>query len=84
MFELHNVGKWVNTFGLGLDIVGVLLLWKFGLGPRGIHRGPSLLAIEKHAEEDMSREAAYDWLSLLGIICLVTGFLMQAGAGWLK
>ncbi len=76
------VSSWLSIIGLMLDIVGVMLLFFFGLGPRFRRGGTSLLA-EPQTDEQKALEFRYDRLGRSGLLILVAGFLLQAGASGL-
>ena len=74
---MDSLSAWVNSLGLLLDVVGVILIWKFGL-PEDINRsGAGHLLLEGTDESERKRAARYDRLSKIGLTLLVSGFLLQ-------
>lgn len=73
-----NTPAFFNISGLLFDIVGVIILFKFGL-PADIRRdGVTLLETGQTNEEEVSKAVVYDRWSLSGLCILIFGFLMQA------
>lgn len=65
---------WVSTAGLGLDIVGVILLFFHGL-PHDAAYGTTLEWGDRRERDDWKRALAW---SRLGLVLLVAGFFLQA------
>jgi hypothetical protein len=71
------LGTLINSAGLLLDIVGALILWKYGL-PADVNRaGASALLLESVDDEEIARGKRYDQLSRVGLALLVLGFALQ-------
>ena len=69
----HNI----NSLGLFLNILGALLLWKFGL-PESINRkGMFFLVLQSTDEKEIKKAKRYDKLSILAVLLLVLGFILQ-------
>ncbi len=67
----------LTGIGLTLNIIGTLLIWKFGL-PEPISRtGAIHLILEQTDQGEIKRAKRYDRFSLLGVILLALGFLLQ-------
>lgn len=65
-----------NIIGLLFDIVGVLMLFKFGLPPDINPRGHIMISAGvDETEKDKARK--FKFLSFLALGFLVTGFLLQ-------
>ena len=80
LWTMANTPAYLNIGGLVLDIVGVIILFKFGL-PADIRRGGITHLITEQIDQEEADEAArYDRWSLVGLITLIVGFLVQ-GAG---
>ncbi len=80
LWTMANTPAYLNIAGLVLDIVGVIILFKFGL-PADIRRGGITHLITEQIDQEEADEAArYDRWSLFGLITLIVGFLVQ-GAG---
>lgn len=68
---------WVAIFGLTLDIIGVGLLWRFGL-PENVKRGGvSYLRLEQDDPIEAAKAQRYDRISAVGLGLIVSGFLWQ-------
>ena len=68
---------WFTLLGLILDILGALLLWRYGLPP-DIRRGGVVHLIAEHTDDAEARKAArFDRLSHVGIALLALGFALQ-------
>ena len=59
--------------GLALDIVGVVVRYRYGLPSR--YPEPDYLAL--HCEPDQRARKRFKWLSRTGIWLLVAGFALQ-------
>lgn len=68
----------VNSIGLVLDIIGALLLFKFGL-PAEISRSGSVgwTEIEPERTRMVDEARHYDRMGHLGLGLLIAGFLVQ-------
>lgn len=68
----------ISAFGLCLDIIGVLLLWRFGLPPDVRRSGHSYLVLEGEDENEKKKAKLYDKISHAAILLIVIGFALQA------
>ena len=69
--------KIISSVGLILDIVGALLIWKYGL-PESINRkGMGFLVLESVDDEQILKAKRYDRLSKIGLSLLILGFSLQ-------
>jgi hypothetical protein len=67
----------LTGIGLTLNIIGTLLIWRFGL-PEPINKtGAIHLILEQTDEDEIRRAKRYNRFSLLGVALLVLGFLLQ-------
>lgn len=70
------------TGGLGLDLVGAVLIFRFAFAPK-VHRGGSgALLLEGPSWEEALRVVRYGRLSRGGILLLALGFALQIGGVW--
>lgn len=71
-----NSSNIINSIGLGFDIIGVLILFKYGL-PSKIHTPPKLL-LESGltAEEIKENKKIWCW-AYSGLFSLILGFIFQ-------
>lgn len=72
---------YINTAGLVLDIVGVVLLYRFGL-PSDVEHPDSGIAVEWDTPADERRSREKRWRrhrfwSRFGLVLLGCGFLLQ-------
>ena len=67
----------VNSLGLILDIIGALLLLRFGLPPRIDPEGHIHLIAEQVDEAEIALGRQYYFWSNIAVILLILGFLGQ-------
>ena len=73
----------VNSIGLIFDILGAIVLFKFGL-PASINReGNSVLLLEGTDERMRAKADRYDQFGRLGLGALITGFTVQLVSNFL-
>ena len=73
----------VNSLGLGLDIVGVVLLFKFGLPEEISRRGVTRIILEQTDPIEEVQARFYDRMAYIALSCLVIGFALQLVSNWL-
>lgn len=77
----------VNSVGLFLDIVGVILLFRYGLPPEGVSRtGGTILhwgTDKETREKAREKRRHYEFLSWSALGFLVTGFILQIVSNFL-
>lgn len=67
----------LNIIGLILNIIGVLMLYKYGI-PQMIDRsGAIFLICEKESEESKSNAKKYDKCSHIALAFIIVGFFFQ-------
>jgi len=72
-----NLPKLINASGLIFDIIGILILWKFGL-PKSISRtGAQFIITEETNEEEIAKAVKYDAFAKVGLVFIITGFILQ-------
>lgn len=76
-FFVSNLPKIVNSIGLIFDIIGAILLWKYGL-PEPISKTGAVYIIAEQTDE-VEKELAnrYDQYANAGIGLLILGFVLQ-------
>ena len=79
---MHMLSEGLITAGLSLDILGALLIFKFGLPPEVSRSGASALLLEGTDEEEVVKARWYDSTSRVGILLLALGFAFQIGGVW--
>lgn len=87
--KLSTVPEIVNSIGLFLDIVGVSLLFKFGLpaevkrdGSSGIHFWA--IVDENAKESEQAKAKRYDQISYVALSLIVFGFVLQIISNWIR
>ena len=82
-FISKNPAKTLNSFGLFLDIVGAILIFKYGL-PEPISReGHISLITEQEDEQEKKKAKTYDQRARMGLIFLILGFGFQLVSNFL-
>ena len=79
------VANSVNTIGLGLDILGVLIVFKFGW-PQPDLSDTGYIVLEQPVSDDglrKERKRHLRW-SVFGLVSLVAGFGFQIVAVWIR
>jgi len=66
--------------GLLLNILGTILIWRFGLPPDINRHGHQALILETTDESQVKIGRRYDALSHLGMGFIFSGFVLQAVA----
>lgn len=72
----------ITTLGLSLDIVGVLLLFRFGLPP-SVRRGGGMYLKVGVDQREARKAARYDWYSRLALVLIILGFALQIAGAWI-
>lgn len=67
----------INSLGLILDIIGVVVLFKFGLPSNITKEGTVFLAVQKSDEKEKKKYKKYEFWSRFGLLLLIIGFVMQ-------
>jgi len=74
----------INSIGLILDIIGVLLIFFFGI-PRKIDTGGSIFLVTGKENTDEKKSVKlYNFLSHLGLIFVFIGFALQLVSNFIK
>lgn len=75
----------VNAFGLVLDIVGAIILFKYGFPQPGFPEGDFLMLEQSETTRNKSREEKerYTRISQAGLVLLIVGFIFQLVGTWL-
>ena len=72
----------VNTVGLALDIVGVVLLFRFGLQPN-VRRGGGIVLAWGTDDDEAKKANRYDRISWSALGLIVLGFVLQIVSTWM-
>ncbi len=67
---------YLNSLGLAFDIVGVILLFKFGL-PEEVRRGGTGFLIVNNDDQEAAKAKIYDRYSHVALALIVLGFGLQ-------
>lgn len=67
----------INTIGLFLDLIGVLLLFKFGLPSNVDKNGYIGLILEQEDENEKLKWKKYNFWSKIGLGFILIGFILQ-------
>jgi hypothetical protein len=73
----------VNAAGQGMTLIGILLLFYFGMPNRVSTRGAPIVVVMPTAESIRS-ERMYEAWGVIGLILSVLGTLAQIGANFLS
>lgn len=66
----------IATIGLVLDIIGVILLFRFGLPP-SVDIRPRVPYLGRGDPEEIKKARLYDKISLVALVVLIAGFVLQ-------
>ena len=81
---MPDLANLINSVGLGFDIVGVVLLFRYGLAPEVRKTGGMIIAWP--SSENMEAEPKWNYyrrMSFIGLSCLVGGFVLQIFSNYL-
>jgi hypothetical protein len=88
------MSKWLNTIGLILGIVGVVLLFIWGPPQQSFEQGASIgledntklqdgKTVAQHNEEVAARENRHKCMSRIGLFFIGAGFVFQLCSIWI-
>ena len=77
------ISKIFSTIGLCTDIVGVILLFIYGL-PSKIVEPPKLLLGSDIGNSNLKKNAFITWMSYFGLSLLILGFTFQLIGVWIS
>ena len=78
-----TIANCINSVGLFFDIVGAVLLWRYGLPEEISRSGASYLALETNDKTEATKANRYDRVAQWGMALLVLGFLLQLVSNFL-
>jgi hypothetical protein len=67
----------INTIGLVFDLIGVLLLFKYGLPSDISKEGVTTLSIGTVNNEEVNKWKKYSLWSKIGLVLISIGFILQ-------
>ena len=73
----------VNSLGLFFDIVGVVIIWKFGLPPEVSRSGHQYLITSQIDEAEKDLATRYERYSRCGLALILLGFVCQLASNWI-
>lgn len=72
-----SISNIINSIGLVSDIIGAVLIWRYGL-PESISRtGAINLILEQADEIEAAKARRYDCIARCGLALLIGGFVLQ-------
>lgn len=74
----------VSSVGLCLDIIGAVLVWRYGLPSEVDPEGRQFIAASDRDPNEVAKARVYRRLQHLGIGSLVVGFTLQLVGNWLR
>ncbi len=78
---MEYLPKVINSCGLLFDILGALLIWKYGLPEEITKAGHRYLTFGTD-EEEQKKAIKFERYAKLGIILLISGFGFQLASNW--
>jgi hypothetical protein len=72
--------RWLNFTGLALELVGVLILFRFGMPFRVPTGGAINLILDGRAPQAIALDRVYTIWGYVGLLLLVSGTLLQMWA----
>ncbi len=78
-----NIANTVGSLGLILDVVGVILLFVYGL-PSKIHTPPKLLLESGLTEKELAENKKIEFWARTGLVLIGIGFILQIASQWLR
>jgi len=73
----------VNSLGFVCDIIGAVLIWRYGL-PESIDREGAILIVGEQTDETQKAKAhCYDCSAKFGVGVLIFGFVLQLVSNFL-
>ncbi len=72
--ETSNV---LNSLGLIIDIIGVILIFCYGISPMLDVNGSVYFVSEQVDEDEKKKAMKYKSLSRLGLMMVIVGFILQ-------
>lgn len=74
----------LSSVGLVMDMIGVLLLWKFGLPEPISRKGHVNLILEQSDQTEIAKAKVYDRLAFVAVSLLLLGFALQLLSNFVK
>jgi hypothetical protein len=74
----------ISSLGLVLDIVGAVMLFKFGLPPDFDPLGRSFLITSTTHDDERAKGDRYRFWGRFGLVLMILGFAGQLAGTWLQ
>lgn len=72
----------LNCIGLTIDIIGVIMLFIYGLATDINEEGHISIIIEQEDDEEKKKWKKYKYLSRIALVLIIVGFSFQILAIW--
>lgn len=72
-----SLGNFINSFGLILDIIGAILIFKYGIPEKISRKGEIFFTGNEEDEDEKLVAKKYDYYSRIGLILIIIGFSLQ-------
>jgi hypothetical protein len=72
-----SISHLINSTGLVLDIIGVVIIWRYGLPEPLSREGAVYIIAEQSDQAEKLKAARYDLLSKIGLVLVLGGFVFQ-------
>ncbi|TPK71576.1 hypothetical protein FJ527_26400 [Mesorhizobium sp. B2-4-18] len=69
-----------NILGLVLTLVGVVVLFRYGMPYKVRSGGMDLIGIEQTNQNEIALEKRYDLFGNCGLVCIIAGTILQIAA----
>jgi hypothetical protein len=73
----ENLPRLVNACGLISDIIGVVLLWKFGIPEPVSRQGHSYICWDGTNKSEIDKAQKYDKYAKVALLLIIGGFVLQ-------
>jgi len=83
IFLVDNISSTVCSLGLILDIIGVVILFFYGL-PSKFHTPPKLLLEQGLNKDELLENKKIQSRANRGLILIAIGFILQVVSQWLR
>ena len=67
----------MNSIGLIIDIIGVILIFLYGISPMLDVKGTVFLVAEQEDEVEKKKAKKFQCISRFGLIMVIVGFFLQ-------
>ena len=78
-----QLGTFVSSTGLMLDIIGAILIFLYGLPEALSRKGHQHIITEQEDHAEVLKAKKYDFRARIGLALLIAGFVLQLVGIWL-